>query len=876
LNEPIRRASLQGSHDVPGPATSATAVRRSVFAGTGGRGSIACPTSDHVSIRTQLSLTTAGRTPPDSGGFATRPPEPRDFIRAIVAEDVKAGKNGGRVVTRFPPEPNGYMHIGHAASVCLNFGIAEESGGVCHLRFDDTNPETEDIRFVEAMIEDVRWLGFEWGEHLYFASDYFQRMYDFAEHLIGEGKAYVDSLSEEEIRDYRGTVTEPGRPSPYRERSVEENLDLFRRMQAGEFPDGAHVLRGKLDLASPNMRLRDPIFYRIRHAHHYRTGDRWRIYPMYDYAHPIEDAIECVTHSICTLEFENSRPIYDWIVANIPLECTPRQYEFARRNLDFTVMSKRMLLQLVRDGHVAGWDDPRMPTIAGLRRRGFTPGSIRTFAELAGVGKMDNRVDIGKLEFAIRDELNREAKRVLCVLDPVRVVITNYPEGETEMLDAPYFPRDVPREGSRSVPFSRVVYIDRDDFDENPPPGYHRLAPGREVRLRYAYVIRCDEVIRDEMGAIVELRCTYDPSSRGGAKVSGRSVKGTVHWVSADQSLPCAVRLYDRLFTVPNPDEGEEEFTSYLNPESLVVATGARIEPSVADDPRETHYQFERLGYFWRDPVDSVAGALVFNRTVTLRDTWSSRVQEQPLASELAGGGASAPEAGGRLAVDGGRTTRARRSAEPSTPAGKSTEDGGSGPASAEIADAGAPPVEALRTPGLDARRRRYVSELGVGEAEAEIITRDEGTADSFEGSLEAGASARGAANWLVHELPREAGGRSLGELPLSPLGLGRLVALVESGVISSNAGREVLAELIREGGDPEAIVEREGLRQISDVDALAPIVDDIIARNAAKAEEYRAGRTGLLGLFIGQVMKRTGGRANPEVVRELVEQRLA
>jgi glutaminyl-tRNA synthetase len=796
---------------------------------------------------------------PSGTGVATDTPEESgptpglDFIRSIVAEDQKAGRYGGRVVTRFPPEPNGFLHIGHAASVCLNFGIAEETGGVCNLRFDDTNPETEDVRYVESIIEDVRWLGFDWEDRLFFASDYFETMYRFAEHLIREGKAYVDSLGGDEIREYRGTVAEPGRPSPYRDRSVEENLDLFRRMRAGEFPDGAHVLRARLDLASPNMLLRDPILYRIRHAHHYRTGDDWCIYPLYDFAHPIEDALECVTHSICTLEFENNRPLYDWIVESIPVECRPRQYEFARRNLDYTITSKRKLLQLVREGRVTGWDDPRMPTVAGLRRRGVTPEAIRVFADLAGVGRTENRVDIGKLEFAIRDHLNQLAPRVLCVLRPLRVVITNYPEDRVEELEAPYFPRDVPREGSRKIPFSREILIERDDFMEDPPRDYHRLSPGAEVRLRYGYVIRCDEVVRGEDGQIVELRCSYDPESRSGGARARRSVRGTIHWVSAEHALPCEVRLYDRLFSVPDPEEGEGEFTDHLNPESLVVVNGAMIEPSVADDAPDTRYQFERLGYFWRDPEDSRPEALVFNRTVTLRDTWARSEEARPPAeAEARGvrpkGGQEGGRDGGR---DGGRETERKSGGE-----SRSSE----------------PP----RDPELASRRQRYVSELGVGDAEAEIVTRSESSADFFEAAVSAGAPARSVANWLVNELPRELGGRSLEGVPLSAAALARLVRLVEDETLSSSAGREVLAELVAGGGDPEEIVERRGLTQISDEAVLLGMIDEVIRQNPAKVAEYRSGRTGLLGFFVGQVMRSSGGRANPELVKRLIERALA
>jgi glutaminyl-tRNA synthetase len=553
-------------------------------------------------------------------------PQGRDFIRAMVERDQRSGTYGGRVETRFPPEPNGYMHIGHAKSCCLNFGLAREHGGVCHLRFDDTNPETEDIKYVRSIEEDVRWLGFDWGEHLYFASDYFEQLYDYAVHLIEHGKAYVDSSSEDEIREGRGTVTVPGRDSPYRGRSVAENLDLFARMRAGEFPNGAHVLRGKIDMAHPNMLMRDPILYRIRHAAHYRRGDTWCIYPLYDFTHCLSDAIEDITHSLCTLEFKDNNELYEWVLdaAEIPQPRT-EQTEFARLNLDYTVLSKRKLIQLVRQGHVASWDDPRMPTIAGLRRRGVTPVAIRKFCELVGVAKTDSRVDIEKLEYCVRDDLNTRAPRVLCVLRPLKVTITNYPEGQVEELDAPYWPHDVPKEGSRTLPFSRTLFIERDDFMEHPPKKFFRLAPGREVRLRYGYFITCTDVVKNDAGEVVELLCTYDPATRGGDAPDGRKVKGTIHWVSAERALPCEVRLYDRLFSVPDPDDVEEgqDFTANLNPDSLVTLSNSRIEPSVADAPPGTRYQFERQGYFVSDLVDSTPERLVFNRTVTLRDTWA-------------------------------------------------------------------------------------------------------------------------------------------------------------------------------------------------------------------------------------------------------------
>ncbi len=547
-----------------------------------------------------------------------------DFIRAIVAQDRQAGKHGGRVVTRFPPEPNGYLHIGHAKSICLNFGIAHEFGGVCHLRFDDTNPTTEDPEYVEAIQTDVRWLGFDWGDKRFFASDYFERLYDFAVELIKKGKAYVDSLSADEIRAYRGTLTEPGKDSPYRTRSIAENLDLFARMRAGEFADGTHVLRAKIDMASPNLNLRDPVLYRIRHVAHYRTGTRWCLYPTYDYAHPLSDAIEGITHSICTLEFEDHRPLYDWVLDNVDVPCRPQQIEFARLNLSYTVMSKRKLLDLVQRGHVTGWDDPRLPTLKGLRRRGYTPEAIRAFCEHIGVAKRDAVVEMALLEHFVREDLNRRAPRVMAVLRPLRVVIENYPAGKTEQLEAVNNPED-PAMGTRTVPFSRVVYIERDDFREVPPKKFFRLSPGQEVRLRYAYIIKCVGVVKDERsGEVVELRCTYDPETRSGAAGEGRKVKGTLHWVSAAHAVPAEVRLYDSLFLKADPNdvaEGED-YTAALNPHSLEHLTGCLVEPSLAGAAPGTRYQFERQGYFCVDP-DSAGGTLVFNRTVPLRDSWA-------------------------------------------------------------------------------------------------------------------------------------------------------------------------------------------------------------------------------------------------------------
>jgi glutaminyl-tRNA synthetase len=544
-----------------------------------------------------------------------------DFIREIVTADNASGKHGGRVATRFPPEPNGYLHIGHAKSICLNFGIARDFGGACNLRFDDTNPVTEDVEYVESIQDDVRWVGFSWDDRLYYASDYFQQLYDCAETLIRDGKAYVDDLSADQIREYRGTLKEPGRESPHRNRSVDENLDLFRRMRAGEFPDGSRVLRAKIDMASPNLNMRDPVLYRIRRAHHHRTGDAWCIYPMYDYAHPISDALERITHSICTLEFEDHRPLYDWLVQNLPLPGNPQQIEFARLNLTYTVMSKRKLLQLVTEKHVSGWDDPRMPTISGLRRRGCTPEAIRRFCDEIGVAKRENVVDVGLLEFCVREDLNKRAPRVMGVLRPLKVVLENYLEDRIEQMDVVNNPED-PAAGTRQVPFSRVLYIEQDDFMLDPPKKYFRLAPGREVRLRNAYLITCTDVVRNAAGEAIELRCTYDPATRGGDAPDGRKVKATLHWVSAAHAIDAEVRLYDRLFTVESPGSGDSDFLAQLNPRSLEVLRGCKLEPSLASAPPGSRFQFERLGYFCVDP-DSKPGAPVFNRTVTLKDTWA-------------------------------------------------------------------------------------------------------------------------------------------------------------------------------------------------------------------------------------------------------------
>jgi glutaminyl-tRNA synthetase len=560
----------------------------------------------------------------------TNTPAPSNFIKQIIEEDIKNGKNDGRVHTRFPPEPNGYLHIGHAKSICLNFGIAAEFKGLCNLRFDDTDPSKEQIEYVESIKSDVRWLGFDWEDREFYASDYFEQLFEYAVQLIKAGKAYVDSLTAEEIREYRGTLTEPGKNSPYRDRSIEENLDLFERMRAGEFNEGDHVLRAKIDMASPNIIMRDPALYRIKKVSHYRTGGMWVIYPMYDFTHCLSDSIEGITHSLCTLEFEINRELYDWVLDQLSV-FHPQQIEFARLNLSHTVLSKRKLIRLVEEGHVAAWDDPRMPTISGLRRRGYTPKSIHNFCERIGVAKADSMVDMALLEYCIREDLNKHAPRVMGVLRPLKVVIENYPEDKEEGLEAINNPEDASM-GTRTIPFSRVLYIEKDDFMEDPPKKFFRLAPGREVRLRYAYFIKCVDVIKDPgSGEVIELRCTYDPETRGGDAPDGRKVKGTLHWVSAKHAISAEVRLYDHLFIKENPNATEEgkNFSDYINPKSLEILKDCQLEPSLAEAAPESRFQFERLGYFCVDSKDSSRDEPVFNRTVTLRDTWAKILKSQ-------------------------------------------------------------------------------------------------------------------------------------------------------------------------------------------------------------------------------------------------------
>ncbi len=758
----------------------------------------------------------------------TKAPEPErpgglNFIEQIVERDLESGKVR-QVVTRFPPEPNGYLHIGHAKSICLNFGMAGDYKGTCHLRFDDTNPETEDAEYVHAIQKDIRWLGFDWGDDLFHASDYFERLYDLAVRLIRDGKAYVDSQSEEEIRENRGTVTQHGTDSIFRDRTRDENLDLFGRMRAGEFQDGEHVLRARLDMSSPNMLLRDPVIYRIKHSAHYRTGSDWPIYPLYDFAHPLSDAIEGISHSLCSLEFEVHRPLYDWLVDALFSGPRPYQYEFARLNLDYTIMSKRKLLRLVESGAVDGWDDPRMPTLAGMRRRGITPEAIRRFCDLIGVAKADNRVDIGMFEYVIRDDLNHKAPRVMAVLDPLKVTLSNWPKDKIEWIDASYWPRDVPKDGSRLVPFGGTFYIDRDDFRIDPPKKFHRLSPGAEVRLRHGYVIRCDEVITGPDGKVQELICSYDSGTRTGD--ASRRVKGTIHWVEASQAVPAEFRLYDRLFSVPNPEAAseDEDFMAFVNPQAKVVVTGL-IEHSVSEAEPGTRLQFERQGYFMVDE-DSSAENLVFNRTITLRDTWEKKA---PLAE-----------------------SRKKQRPASSTPAG--------------------PPIPTLTSAQKKEASRVKVT-FGLSSDDSAILAADDWLLGLFETAAR-DATPTLVANWVLHDVQRLR--KTSSEPPvLEARLLASLVNLVETNVISGRTGRELLTEVLFTGEDPARLVEQRSLGQIEDTGVLELAVKSAVESNAGKADAYREGKRGLMGFFMGQVMRETGGRASPEVVRGLLEKAL-
>ncbi len=775
----------------------------------------------------------------------TRKPEPTDFIREMIRADVAAGKHGGQVVTRFPPEPNGYLHIGHAKAICIDFGVAKEIGGRCHLRMDDTNPTTEDMEYVEAIKRDVRWLGFDWGEHLYFASDYFDRFYELGEKLIRLGRAYVCDLPEETFsKEYRGTITEHGKESPFRKRSVEENLDLFRRMKAGEFKDGERVLRAKIDMTSPNMKMRDPPLVRIKHAHHYRTGDKWCIYPLYDYAHCLEDAFEGVTHSLCTLEFESARELYDWVIQATEVSHVPKQTEFARLNITYMVMSKRKLLSLVEGKHVNGWDDPRMPTIAGLRRRGYTPEALREFVTRVGVAKNISTVDIALLEHTVREDLDRRSPRVMTVLRPLELVIDSFPETEVEELDAPYWPtgtepaEGVALKGSRKLPFSRVLYIDRDDFAEAPPKGWHRLAPGRKVRLRHGYIVTCTSVEKDDKGEIVRVHCTHDPATRGGNAPAGERIDGTIHWVSAAQAIDVEARLYDRLFVSENPGEGDADFLTELNPSSLTVVE-AKAEPSLASAKAGDRFQLERVGFFVVDQ-DTKAGAVVLNRTVALKDSWQKVVAKaEPVAK--------APDS----KKDKDKKKEKAASAGPSS--GEAAE---LSPAAIVIRDAHGLPPETARVIGQEAVL------LGL-----------------FTGATEAPGGkelAKQVATLLANDVLGEIRSRRLEKVPFEGSAVVELAQLLNDGTIGSAQTKEVLAGMLASGKAPKAIVAEKGLAQIANADALGPIVEQVLADNADAVGRYKAGNVNVIGALVGMVMKKSGGRANAKLVKELLEQKLA
>jgi glutaminyl-tRNA synthetase len=742
----------------------------------------------------------------------------KDFLRLQVEEDLKSGKYE-KVVTRFPPEPNGFPHIGHAKSICINFGIANDYDGVCHLRMDDTDPTKEETKYVEALKDAVEWLGFDWEGGVRYTSDYFPKLYEYAVELIKMGKAYVDSLNEEEIREYRGTVTQAGRRSIYASRSIEENLDLFERMKKGEFGDGEHILRAKIDMSSPNMKMRDPLLYRIRHASHFRTKDAWCIYPMYDFAHCLSDSIEGISHSICTLEFENNRELYDWILDTLGLTTKrPYQHEFARLGINYTVMSKRKLLELVESGKVSGWDDPRMPTIAGYKRRGYTPESIINFCDSIGIAKANSTVDVAQLEHAIRDDLNTKAPRVMAVLHPLKVTLTNYQGSET--IDAPYYPEDISKEGSRPLPFGSTLYIDRADFSEHPPKGYYRLTPTQPVRLKHAYIIACQEIIKDDNGDIIEIKATYYPNSKSGEDHSGIKVKSAIQWVEATSAKGAEVRLYERLFQSEAP-EGIED----LNLNSLHILSNALIEPSIIDAPKSERFQFEREGYFYADPIDSTPTHPVFNKIVGLKESWQkSKKPRQP-----------------------------RQKAQP-----KPTQiDGEVTPLS----------------PQQEEQFKHYTA-LNLNAEVANTLARDAKLSQFFQEALESLPSPIALANIITNEVAREFKKQSRVSFDASMIA--ELVAMVEEESISNKIAKEVFEEMVASGERPKAIVETKGLTQISDPAIIAPLIDEIIAKNPHNVAKFREGNKKLLGFFVGQVLKATRGKANPKVVNQLLAQKLS
>ena len=742
----------------------------------------------------------------------------KDFLRSIVEEDLKSGKYKA-VHTRFPPEPNGFPHIGHAKSICINFGIANDYEGSCNLRMDDTNPTKEDTAYVEALKDAVEWLGFEWEGNVRYSSDKFAELYEYAKELIKMGKAYVDSASEEEIREFRGTVKEAGKRSKYAERSIEENLELFEKMKNGEFKDGEHILRAKIDMSANNMQLRDPLLYRIRNVEHYRTGDAWHIYPMYDFAHCLCDYMEGITHSICTLEFENNRAIYDWVLETLELnENRPHQHEFARLGVNYTVMSKRKLLELVESGKVSGWDDPRLPTIAGYKRRGYTPESIIDFCDSIGIAKANSTVDVAQLEFSIRNDLNTKVPRVFCVLDPLKVTIVNY-EGSEE-IDADYYPHDVPKEGSRKLPFSREIYIERDDFMENPPKGYFRLTPEQSVRLRHAYIITCKEVIKDAEGKVVEIKAEYHANSKSGADTSDIKVKSAIQWVDATAAKKVEVRIYDRLFKDEAP-QGLED----INENSLQIIDNALIEPAVITDKPDVRFQFERQGYFYADPIDYTDEKPVFNKIVGLKDSWGKKEKKD----------APKPQAK-KVQIDG-----------EVVPMSKEEE----------------------------ARFEKYTNALKLNFEVANTLARDEQLSSFYEEALAEINSPVNLANLVTNEVARELKEKALDELKFTAIQVAKLINLVDDETISNKIAKQVFEEMSKNGGEPTKIVESKGLVQISNPAILLPIIDEVIAKNPENVEKFKAGNNKLFGFFVGQVLKATKGKGNPKVVNELVTEKL-
>ena len=750
--------------------------------------------------------------------------ESKDFLRTIVENDLKSGKYN-EVVTRFPPEPNGFPHIGHAKSICINFGIANDYDGYCNLRMDDTNPTTEDTKYVEALKDAVEWLGFKWGSNkVYYTSDYFQKIYEYAVQLIKMGKAYVDSINEEEMREFRGTVTQAGRRSEYANRSIEENLDLFERMKKGEFKDGEHVLRAKIDMSAANMKMRDPLLYRIRHSHHFRTGDEWCIYPMYDYAHCLSDYIEGVTHSICTLEFENNRDIYDWVLDTLELKLPrPYQHEFARLGINYTVMSKRKLLELVNGNYVSGWDDPRMPTIAGYKRRGYTKESILNFCDQIGIAKANSMVDVSQLEFCIRDDLNTKAPRVMAVLDPIKVTIENY--NGSEEIDAPYFPHDIPKEGSRKIPFSNVVYIEREDFSENPVKGYNRLTLEQPVRLRHAYIITCKEVIKDAAGNIVEIKVEYNPNSKSGSDTSGIKVKSAIQWVDAVRAKKIEVRLYDRLYKNEAP-EGLED----LNPNSLTIIKNAYIEPAVITDKADVRFQFEREGYFYADPIDYCDENPVFNKIVGLKDSWAKKTKTEDKPVE-------------KVVVK------------------------------QEVKKEAVVGVEQEMSESQKALFEKYTCNLRLNNEVSNILARDEVLSKFYEEALAELNSSVTIANIVANDVAKEL--KQSDKLKFDAKQIAQLAKMIDEEIISSKIAKQVFEEMVNSGENPSKIVEDKGLVQITDVNIILPIIDEVMAKNPDNVAKYKAGNDKLFGFFVGQVLKATDGKANPKVVNDLVIEKL-